>query len=134
MIRFHELKNGGDARGDSFSLGSLVGEALPRVGDAHLTTMLPGAIRGNHFHRDRQEVILVLYRDAWTFAWDSGEGTAMEERRFTGAGAVMIEVAPLCAHGVRNDGREPMVLLGMTDGAFDPVRPDSYVRRVIAAV
>jgi predicted RNase H-like nuclease len=63
-----------------------------------------GGVRGNYFHRHTHEEIVVLYTDRWTLLFDSGEGTAVEERAFSGAGAVRIEIDPLSAHAIRNDG------------------------------
>jgi oxalate decarboxylase/phosphoglucose isomerase-like protein (cupin superfamily) len=132
MITFRDLPNTGDHRGDSYSPGEAIDRFLGRtVQDAHLATVLPGAMRGNHYHRARHEVILVLYRDAWIFAWDTGEGTARQSRRFEGTGAVLIEVTPLASHAMRNDGTQPLVLLGLSNGPYDPQAPDAYARAVL---
>lgn len=98
--------------------------------DVHITTLVPGAVRGEHYHRDRRELLIVLHRGPWSLPWDCGEGTEIQRRDFTGGGAVLIEVAPLAAHAVRNDGPTDLSIVGLSDGAFDPAAPDAYPRRV----
>lgn len=132
MITFRDLPDTGDRRGESYSIGSAIHAYLgAKIEDAHLATVLPGALRGNHYHRARREVILVLYRDAWVFAWDTGEHTPRQSRSFTGTGAVMIEVTPLASHAMRNDGTQPLVLLGLSDGPYEANAPDAFPRSVL---
>jgi predicted RNase H-like nuclease len=93
-VRIRELAPRSDARGSSFSLDE----------GYHLATIRPGHVRGNHFHREERELLVVLYTDAWTLAFDSGENTPIETRTYTGSGAVAIEIEPMSAHAIRNDG------------------------------
>jgi predicted RNase H-like nuclease len=51
---------------------------------------------------------LPVHRDRWSLRWDDGEGTPVQSRAFSGAGAVAID-AP-CAHAVRNDGASELQL------------------------
>jgi len=71
----------------------------------HQAEMLrSGGVRGNYFHRHARELLVVLYTDRWTLLFDSGAGTPVETRAFSGSGAVRIEIDPLSAHAIRNDG------------------------------
>lgn len=63
----------------------------------------PGAVHGNSFAAVTRR-ITVLHSDRWTLLFDSGEGTNVETREFTGAGAIRIAIDPHCAYAVRNDG------------------------------
>lgn len=67
-------------------------------------TIRSSGVRGNYFHRRGIEEIAVLYTDRWTLWFDSGEGTPVETRSFSGSGAVRIEIDPFCAHAIQNDG------------------------------
>jgi predicted RNase H-like nuclease len=67
-------------------------------------TLRSGGVRGNYFHRHARELLVVLYTDRWTLLFDSGAGTPVETRAFSGSGAVRIEIDPLSAHAIRNDG------------------------------
>ena len=110
-VRVRPLVPRTDARGSSF------GVELPfaDVAECHVATVRPGAIRGNHFHTTRREVLVVMYADRWTLLWDEGEGTPVQSRAFEGAGAVVLEADPHCAHAVRNDGARDLHLVSLGD-------------------
>ena len=74
-VRVTALRDTGVARGNSFSVGALLTTRLGSVQDAHLAIVVPGAIRGNHYHVLRREAILVLYTDSWTLHYDNGDGS-----------------------------------------------------------
>jgi dTDP-4-dehydrorhamnose 3,5-epimerase-like enzyme len=116
MVRIFELDDRGDQRGSSYSLQNRQFAFLGSVEDVHFSTTLPGRIRGNHFHRLRNEVLVVRYEDSWTLAWDQGEGTSTESRKFDGSGTVVVEIEPLASHAVRNDGQRPLLIFAMTNG------------------
>src|SRR5579862_3104931 len=133
MVRILSLDDHGDGRGFSYSLPDRQFSFLGSVEDVHFSMTLPGHIRGNHFHRWRKEVLVVRYEDSWTLAWDLGEGTVPELRKFEGTGTVVVEIEPLASHAVRNDGQRPLLIFAMTNGIYDPANPDSYSRIVLAA-
>lgn len=99
-VRITELPARSDARGASFR----VEVPFSSIGECSVATIRPGAVRGNHFHTRRRELLAVLYTDRWTLLWDEGEGTAVQSRAFEGHGAVLMDADPLCAHAIRNDG------------------------------
>jgi predicted RNase H-like nuclease len=107
-----------DARGSSFNLHLPFGE----VGECHIATVRPGAVRGNHYHPRRRELLAVLYSDRWTLLWDDGEGTAVQSRTFAGSGAVLMDADPLCAHAVRNDGAADLQLFVLGDVSDETFR------------
>lgn len=92
------------------------------VGECHLATVRPGAVRGNHYHPRRREVLAVLYSDRWTLLWDDGEGTPVQSRTFEGSGAVLMDADPLCAHAVRNDGAADLQLFALGDVSDETFR------------
>lgn len=129
-LAYLELADLGDERGSSFPVpGSWFAEAFP-VRDGHITTVSPGHTRGNHFHRSRLEIIIVLFDDRWSLHWDEGEHTACQHRQFEGQGTVILMVQPGASHAIRNDGSRVLRLVGLTDGPFDPANPDTFLRRV----
>ena len=56
-----ELNNTGDARGVSFTVSPTIVSFLGRVADIHVATVLPGGVRGNHFHTRKREVLIILH-------------------------------------------------------------------------
>jgi dTDP-4-dehydrorhamnose 3,5-epimerase-like enzyme len=124
------LKNSGDERGSSFPAPKeCFADGFP-VRDAHLSTLLPGHVRGNHFHVARNEILLVMSVDRWSLHWDSGVGTPVDVREFDGSSAVMVRVPPHASHAIRNDGTAPLQIVGMSDGPYDPADPDVFSRPV----
>lgn len=111
-----------DARGSSF------GVELPfaNIAECHVATVRPGAIRGNHFHTTRREVLVVMYADRWTLLWDEGEHTPVQSRTYEGAGAVVMEIDAHCAHAVRNDGSRDLHLVSLGDTR----ETDTFPRRL----
>jgi len=124
------LDDRGDLRGRSYSVSPHWSRFLPSARDIHLTTLKPGHTRGNHFHARRREVILVLHASDWTLRWDTGAGTTAHERRFPGAGAVLLTVEPGAAHAVMNSGTADLITVGIGETPFDPADPDTQPRRL----
>jgi oxalate decarboxylase/phosphoglucose isomerase-like protein (cupin superfamily) len=133
-VVFTPLPDSSDERGVSFSiLGELL-DSMPKVRDVHISSLRPGAIRGNHYHSVKTEVITVAYVDAWSFYWDMGEGTEVQSRQFVGTGAVAVAVPLNWSHAVRNEGASDLWLFNASDMAFgrEPgAASDSHVRKVV---
>ena len=131
LVSITVLTDRGDERGSSFSVDHKWSDFLPSAVDLHLTTLHPGAIRGNHFHKIRKEVIVILHKDEWTLRWDLGIGSPVEQRRFTGGGAVLLTVEPLVSHAIINSGGQDLYAVALTDAKFDPEQPDTYLRTLV---
>jgi dTDP-4-dehydrorhamnose 3,5-epimerase-like enzyme len=122
-----------DERGTSFTLAAEHLSMLAQLGatkDIHVASILPGHVRGNHYHATRSELILVIHEDRWSLRYDAGEATKVSGRAFTGAGVVAVSVPPLAAHALRNDGERILWLLAASDGPYDAADPDAH-RRVL---
>jgi oxalate decarboxylase/phosphoglucose isomerase-like protein (cupin superfamily) len=133
-VRFTPLPDSSDERGASYSLLADVLDAMPGVRDVHIASVRPGAIRGNHYHSVRTEVITVVYVDRWSFSWDTGEGTDVRRRQFDGAGAVAVNVPRHWSHAVRNEGTRDLWVFNLSDTAFAPGSErtaDAYRREVV---
>jgi dTDP-4-dehydrorhamnose 3,5-epimerase-like enzyme len=124
------LSDSGDDRGSSFPAPNSCFEEGFTVRNAHLSILLPGHVRGNHFHVTRYEVLLVMSADRWSLHWDSGLGSPVEVRAFDGPSAVVIRVPPHASHAIRNDGIVPLHIVGLADGPYDPADPDTFPRKV----
>jgi len=122
-VRVTPLSSRTDSRGSSFTIDV----PFASVGECHAATIRPAAIRGNHFHTRRRELLIVMYTDRWTLLWDEGEGTPVQSRAFEGAGAVLIEADPLSAHAVRNDGATDLQIFSLGDTGDD----DTFPRRLV---
>jgi len=128
-----DLKDSGDARGSSFSVPAELFAGPFPVADMHVATIEPGAVRGNHYHAVRREVLVIMAADRWSLHWDEGADTSARQREFTDPGAVLVTVPPGMSHAIRNDGAVPVQIIGLADGPYDMTRPDIYPRTVVSA-
>jgi dTDP-4-dehydrorhamnose 3,5-epimerase-like enzyme len=119
-LRFTELPNTGDTRGSSFTLSPAMLSFLGRIEDVHVSSLLPGHVRGNHFHTRKKEVLIVLHQSAWTLHWDDGENTAVQVKEFSGRGSEAVLIEPGCSHAVRNIGGTELTILALNSEAYDP--------------
>jgi len=127
-VEIQDLTDYGDQRGFSFTVPAEALRFLCEIKDIHVAAILPGAVRGNHFHRKRREILILTYSSAWSFYWDEGYGTPAQQRRFQGSGAALISIRPGASHAVRNDGTGTLSLMAASSESYDP--NDSIVRKV----
>src|SRR5579884_2991575 len=130
-VRIIRLSDTGDSRGSNFTAPQSCLDFLGSVKDVYIATVRPGAIRGNHYHHDRREVLCVLYADQWSLHWDSGAGTEIRSEAFSGTGTILVEIEPLASHAVRNDGGADVRLIALSNVVYDARQPDSYGRSVV---
>lgn len=99
-----------------------VGESqLQGIRNVHVVWTLPGEVRGNHFHRETTEILMVVgpARVRWL-----EQGTSREEQVPQGA-AWRFVFPPGVAHAIQNTGTEPGVMVALTDRPHDPAKPDT---------
>jgi dTDP-4-dehydrorhamnose 3,5-epimerase-like enzyme len=102
---------------------SVLGEYLRAMGpveDVHIAAIRPGAVRGNHFHTRKQEIIAIAYQGPWSLHWDCGAGTERRRQEFRGAGGVVVRPPLGWSHAIRNDGDADLWIVALSDRAFDP--------------
>jgi dTDP-4-dehydrorhamnose 3,5-epimerase-like enzyme len=129
-----ELDDSTDDRGFSFSI---LEENLALIGairDVHVAEIRPGAVRGNHYHVHRGELIAVVFTDKWSVHWDTGEGTEIHRRSFDGRGAVAVVPPRGWSHAVKNDGIESMWIYAASDAPYDRHNPDPVARDAVRRV
>jgi dTDP-4-dehydrorhamnose 3,5-epimerase-like enzyme len=123
---------GADERGESYSVPLGYLELLGAPKDVHVASIRPGHVRGNHYHVERHELIMVLPHDAWSLHWDAGADTQVSTRVFQEVRAVAIAIPTYCSHAIRNDGQTLLWLIAASDGLYDPASPDVHRRVVVA--
>ncbi len=102
-----------DGRGRVLRLPPAVLRAFP-VAELHWVTLRPGAVRGNHRHHGRRELLLVTHRDAWRLAWRGPDGVT-RRRDFSGTGAVCVEIGAGVLHALHNTGQAELQALACSD-------------------
>lgn len=130
-IRIIRLADAGDSRGRSFTPPPECFNFIGSVQDMHIATVVPRAVRGNHYHEHHREILIMIYSDQWSLHWDSGPGTVIQKEAFSGSGVVMVEIEPLASHAIRNDGKSDIYMIGVSNIPYNPEEADSHPRRVV---
>ena len=81
----------------------------------HISTLVAGEIRGNHFHRIKLEVLIIQSTGPWSFHWRSPENDSSEHRVFASSQTVVIKVDRKCAHAVENTGNGVLQIIGLSN-------------------
>jgi oxalate decarboxylase/phosphoglucose isomerase-like protein (cupin superfamily) len=118
-IQISELPAGGDNRGVSLAMPHEAVEFVGEVEDVHVSSCVPGAVRGNHYHRKKRRALLVMPGGEWSLHWDEGEGTAIRRRSFDGRHAVLVLIPPGASHAVRYDGNPTLWLVACSSAPYD---------------
>jgi dTDP-4-dehydrorhamnose 3,5-epimerase-like enzyme len=117
------LTNYGDQRGFCFTLPPQVFNFLGTVQEMHVVELLPNAIRGNHYHQQRKEALIVVYEDDWLLAWRDLTADVAQQQVFSGRGAVLIALQANTAHAVKNIGQRKLVAVSCSNlDVMDTVR------------
>ena len=131
IVRFRKLTDNGDNRGFSYKASKEALAFSQKIVDLHIVSIVPGAIRGNHFHIDRNEVIYVIYQSQWLFVYDEGENSTVKNHEITGSGCIEIAVSANCAHAIKNTGSKDLLIFAASNGKYDPDLPCTRRRVVV---
>jgi len=103
-----------DARGWGLRPLEAAGVDVTRLGDVHVVSIAPGAVRGNHRHPNVTEWML-LFGAPFTLAWRE-EGGAARSVSLPGDEPFLAEIPPGVVHTVRGDGPGSAFLVAWADG------------------
>ncbi|MCP4708518.1 MAG: hypothetical protein GY869_07840 [Planctomycetes bacterium] len=118
------LEDKGDQRGESFALPNELFEFLGSVEEVHLAEIKVGAVRGNHGHNLKKEVLVVWYEDQCRFGWKKHSEFKITE--FNGKGALLIAIEPKVLHALKNTGDKKVQIIAFSNMKHDPEKPDTY--------
>jgi dTDP-4-dehydrorhamnose 3,5-epimerase-like enzyme len=114
-----------DSRGSVFE--PLDGQLLCEQRNLHVVVNRPGAVRGNHFHRQAVEFISV--GGPARVCYQKGDEI---ESVLVDPGVVMrFRFPPGVAHAIQNIGTEDQVLVALTDRFHNPQAPDTIHKPLI---
>ncbi|MBI2908477.1 MAG: cupin domain-containing protein [Chloroflexi bacterium] len=114
------------------------GWVLEPVSDAELAGLLnihvvcaePGSVRGNHYHRHKEEHICVL-GGAFLFVAVDNQSGVRQETAVTPDRNLKFRIPPNVSHAMKNIGSERGYLLCYSDKAYDPNNPDTVKNTVL---
>lgn len=123
-VKIERLRTHQDARG--WVVEPMAPNELADQRNVHLALTQPGAVRGNHFHRQTTEYLTVV-GPALVRLREGGAVRDVEVRRDE---ILRLEIPPGISHAVRNTGDQASVLISFQDLEYDPAVPD-VVRDVL---
>lgn len=130
-LKYIRLNNNADLRGDSYYIPREAIDFIGVVDEIHFATIAPLAVRGNHYHINRNEFIIINFSDCCELACKDLESKNIYQKTFEGCGAILIEVMSNVVHAIKNNGREPIYLISCSNKRFDPSNPDTFKEVII---
>jgi dTDP-4-dehydrorhamnose 3,5-epimerase-like enzyme len=80
--------------------------------DLHVVSLKPGYIRGNHYHTDATEWVLICGGSV-RFLWKAGEEKMVNEIIICDNEPALLEIPPLVEHAFRNETEHEIYLIVM---------------------
>ena len=130
-IEIKKLENYGDKRGALYNISDTDMKFLDKVKNTHFGRISPGSIRGNHYHHQTKEMLIITYSDRWTLAWSEKDSTEVLKRKFAGSGAVLIKINERTAHSVKNNGDKDLEIIALSNRIFPKENPDIFYRDLL---
>ena len=130
-IEITEIENYGDARGALYNISDSDLQFLDKIQNIHFGKIHPNAIRGNHYHRQGKEMLIISYSDVWTLVWAKNDSAQIFIKEFTGAGAVMINIPEGVVHALKNTGDRNMELIALSNNKYTKENADTFSKILI---
>lgn len=93
-------------------------------GEIYISAAHPGETRGNHYH-DRTAEWFCVIRGAGTLRLEDISTGERMILTLTGENRLSVEIPPLVAHSIHNDGDCDLYLLAFANVAYCPESPDT---------
>jgi dTDP-4-dehydrorhamnose 3,5-epimerase-like enzyme len=84
--------------------------------DLHVVSLKPGYIRGNHYHADATEWMIIC-GGAVRFLWKAVEEKTVHEIIICDKEPVLLEITPLVEHALRNEGGHEIYVIVMNSSS-----------------
>ena len=117
-----------DARGDLFETVRSHGG----TGQSFVSTTVPGATRGDHYHLHKVERFFVIEGEA-EIALRRLYDNDVVRFRVSGEKRAFVDMPTMWVHNIRNVGGSELVTMFWGDQLLDPTNPDQYAERVEVA-
>jgi UDP-2-acetamido-2,6-beta-L-arabino-hexul-4-ose reductase len=91
---------------------------------------IPGAVRGNHYHKEKQEFFFVI-QGKCEIAIKDLKSEQSESIIVSDKDNLLVSVEPNKAHAIKNVGKNELILLALVNKPLDQNNPDTYPYKVI---
>ena len=130
-IEIIKLENYGDKRGALYNISDTDIQFLDNIKNTHFGRISPGSIRGNHYHHQTKEMLIITYSDRWTLSRSEIDSTEISKREFAGSGAVLIKINEKTAHSVKNNGDKDLEIIALSNRIFPKENRDIFYRDLL---
>ena len=124
-IEIIQLKNYGNIRGALYNIPDTDLLFLDKIQNIHFGKIRPNSIRGNHYHHQSKEVLIITYSDIWALAWAKKDSDEISKKEFSGSGSVLIKVNEGVGHSVKNNGGKDLEIIALSDRIFSKESSDT---------
>lgn len=102
---------------------------IPNCGQVSYATSKPGAVRGNHYHKRKKEIICAIEGEA-IIRMKNRETGQVQEYPVSGENPQAFEMPLDRTHNIKNIGENELKLLIWASEIFNPEDPDTYAEEV----
>jgi dTDP-4-dehydrorhamnose 3,5-epimerase-like enzyme len=127
-IEITKLENYSDTRGALYNIPDTDMQFLDKIQNIHFGKICPGSIRGNHYHHQSKEMLIIGYLDTWTLAWAKKDSDEISKKEFTESGAVLVKINEGVVHSVKNNGDKELEIIALSNRIFSKENPDTISR------
>ena len=131
-IKIKEIEKKTDERGWLIEFLHM-NETPKKEGQFYVTTQKPGIVRGNHYHKRKNEWFGIIKGKAIIALKDmkTGETEEVELDEGTKDKIKVIYVPKNIVHAIKCIGDEPSIMIAFIDEEFDEKDPDTYFEKII---
>ncbi|UCE79598.1 MAG: hypothetical protein JSV13_02900 [Nitrospiraceae bacterium] len=104
-------------RGWGINPFEVIGRLQETLGNVHVISITPGAVRGNHLHTNATEWILIFGGPS-LLVWRSSDNDVINEINIKDDQAELFEIPPNVEHAVKNNSNRDIYLISFND-SFD---------------
>lgn len=91
---------------------------------------VPGAIRGNHYHKHKQEYFIVIQGKCLIVVEDT-VSKKREQIEVSDKDNLAILMEPGKAHAMKNIGENQLILLALVNEKLNKKQPDTFLYKII---
>jgi UDP-2-acetamido-2,6-beta-L-arabino-hexul-4-ose reductase len=103
----------------------LESEPSETIQNVHFAVSEPGALRGNHYHKNKIEWQLVT-NGAGTVTLEDNDTKEKTQFTVSGESPTLIKIPSNVTHSILNSGNSPMHILIITNQKHDPKDSDTF--------
>ncbi|MHB0869720.1 MAG: dTDP-4-dehydrorhamnose 3,5-epimerase family protein [Chloroflexota bacterium] len=105
-------------------------ELFERFGQAYITAVYPGVVKGWHYHRKQTDHFVCVKGIAKVVLYDQREGSPtrgqLQEFFIGERNPMLLKIPPLVMHGFKGVGTEMAMIINFPTELYDYKEPDEY--------